>query len=96
MHDPDDLPPHLRDNPEAARAYHTADATLSAVLRLEAARKAAGLTQTQMAGRLGVTRRTIHQWETDDTGRIPLGQYMRWLAVCGTDEPTNNEEADHE
>lgn len=76
------LPPHLRDNPKAIQAYDAYSATFQYVARLQSVRQKAGLTQDALARRMGVSRRFIARWEADDTGRIPLGRYFQWLAIC--------------
>ena len=85
------LPPHLRNNAVARVAYRTYSAVFGAVMRLQPAREAAGLTQDALAGRMGVSRRLIARWEADDTGRIPLGRYFQWLAICEAEGGTQNE-----
>lgn len=51
-------------------------------LQLRAAREAAGLTQIELARRLGVSRGAVGNYETDQR---PLPMYIaeRWAAACG-------------
>jgi len=52
--------------------------------RLHAARKAKGMTQEQVAARLGVTHPTIHYWETAQH-RPHLWQLRQLEHVLGTE-----------
>jgi transcriptional regulator with XRE-family HTH domain len=49
--------------------------------RLKAARKATGMTQTKAAEALGVTRRSIYEWETDE--RVPMAHLPELAQLYG-------------
>lgn len=51
-------------------------------LKLAAARKAAGLTQDQMAAKLGVDARTIRRVESSET-EIKTRYLFAWADACG-------------
>ena len=50
--------------------------------RIREARRALGLTQEELAHRVGVSRSAIAQWETDRTGKV-RGNLARVAAVLG-------------
>lgn len=54
---------------------------------LRKAREAAGYSQADMAGLLGVHRNTISAWEADHYGRRGPNRVLlrEWMEVCGFD-----------
>ncbi len=48
----------------------SAPSTEGAAIRIREARRALGLTQDELARRVGVSRSAIAQWETDRTGQV--------------------------
>ncbi len=50
--------------------------------RIRAARRALGITQDELARRIGVSRSAIAQWETDRTGQVQAN-LARVAAVLG-------------
>ncbi len=59
-----------------------APGTQGAATRIRGARRALGLTQDELARRVGVSRSAIAQWETDRTGQV-RGNLARVAAVLG-------------
>lgn len=55
---------------------------MASKVTLAGARVSAGLTQEQMAAKMGVTRRTISAWENGDTA-IGTAQLIAWCTVTG-------------
>lgn len=53
--------------------------------RIRAAREKLGLTQVQLAKKVGVSRGAIYQWETDTTQQIRRDKVPRLAAVLGID-----------
>lgn len=51
--------------------------------RLEKARKAAGLTQDELADRLGVSKKTVVRYEHDMGSNLHL--LDQWALACGVD-----------
>jgi DNA-binding XRE family transcriptional regulator len=47
------------------------------------ARKQAGLTQEQLAEKLGTKQEAISRWETDTEGSISLRNYVEFVQACG-------------
>ena len=59
--------------------------------RLRTARKAAGLTQQQLAERLGVRQSRVSEWERGDH-EPGASIYVRWIKICrGVDGGTGGE-----
>jgi transcriptional regulator with XRE-family HTH domain len=76
------LPDALLDNPDALREYFVTDWILGAMMQLEKARKAKGLTQQELADRLSRKQSSISRTERDSSGAISLRHYAEWLAAC--------------
>lgn len=60
---------------DAPPADDTEPQTLGAYLK--AKRNAAGLSQQQLAGRLGITQQSVQQWEAD--GSVPSPRTLHFL-----------------
>lgn len=50
--------------------------------RLAQARRFAGLKQSEAAAKVGASRKTIYNWEHDDTSPT-VGQLVRWARATG-------------
>jgi len=68
---------------EAARAYLKQVWLSRAMDALGRARKGAGLTQAQLAERLGTTQSAVARVENDDDGGISLRRYVDYALACG-------------
>ncbi|MCA1972095.1 MAG: helix-turn-helix domain-containing protein [Caenispirillum sp.] len=55
---------------------------LAVLADLRRARAASGLTQAEVAVRLGIHMRTLRRWENGE-GDPPAGMLFRWAAVVG-------------
>ncbi|MEO0629977.1 MAG: helix-turn-helix transcriptional regulator [Planctomycetota bacterium] len=63
------------------RAVHHRDyQTVPHLLR--GTREDAGLTQRQLAERLGKSQQTVHSSETGSR-RVDIGEFCRWVEACG-------------
>ena len=68
---------------EFAREYLKADFLAAAVDALFCARRQAGLTQEQVAQKLGKKQEAIARWEADTDGKMSLRQYIEIALACG-------------
>src|SRR5947209_5634824 len=68
---------------ENAVAFLRATFLSSAVDALFSARRKAGLTQEQVARKLGKKQEAIARWEADKEGKMSLRQYFDLAAACG-------------
>lgn len=68
---------------ENAIAFLKAAFLSSAVDALFHARREAGLTQEQVAQKLGKKQEAIARWEADTEGKMSLGQYFDIAVACG-------------
>lgn len=68
---------------EATREYLMSMFLSSAVDALFDARRKAGLTQKQLAQKLGKKQSAIARWEADVDGRMSLRQYVEIAQACG-------------
>src|SRR5271157_3929395 len=68
---------------ENAVAFLRAAFLSSAVDALFYARRKAGLTQEQVAQKLGKKQEAIARWEADKEGRMSLRQYFDLAVACG-------------
>ena len=68
---------------EFAREYLKADFLAAAVDALFYARRQAGLTQEQVAQKLGKKQEAIARWEADTDGKMSLRQYVEIALACG-------------
>lgn len=73
----------LSSDNEAARAYLKESFLSEAILALFHARRDAGLTQAQLAARLGVKQPTIARLERDFSGSVTLRRYVEVALACG-------------
>ena len=73
----------LGSDEEATRAYLKESFLSEAILALFHARRDAGLTQAQLAGRLGVKQPTIARLERDFSGSFTLRRYVEVALACG-------------
>ena len=73
----------LGSDDEAARAYLKESFLSEAILTLFHARRDAGLTQAQLAARLGVKQPTIARLERDFSGSVTLRRYVEVALACG-------------
>lgn len=71
------------ENLEATREYLMSMFLSSAVDALFDARRKAGLTQKQLAQKLGKKQSAIARWEADVDGRMSLKQYVEIAQACG-------------
>lgn len=71
------------ENLEATREYLLSMFLSSATDALFYARRNAGLTQEQLAERLGKKQSAIARWEADVDGKISLRQYVEIAQACG-------------
>ncbi len=67
---------------EFAREYLKADFLAAAVDALFYARREAGLTQEQVAQKLGKKQEAIARWEADTDGKMSLRQYVEIALAC--------------
>lgn len=73
----------LEESPEAARAYLRESWLLAAIRALRDARRRAGLSQAEVAARLGTTQPAIARLENDREGRTTLHRYVDYALACG-------------
>jgi transcriptional regulator with XRE-family HTH domain len=71
------------ENLEATREYLMSVFLSSAVDALFDARRKAGLTQKQLAQKLGKKQSAIARWEADVDGKMSLRQYIEIAQACG-------------
>ena len=71
------------DGEEFTREYLKDRFLSSAVRAISAARHKAGLTQEDIAQRLGKKQAAIARWESDTEGRMSLRQYVELALACG-------------
>ena len=69
-------------NPDAAVAFLRRDFLRVSARQLYNARKAAGLSQAQLAEMLHTTQSVISRTEADLSGSISLKRYVEWLVAC--------------
>lgn len=72
----------LRESEESARAYLMQGWLSGAMGTLHAARRRAGLTQGEVAQRLGTTQSAVARLEKDHEGRCSLQRYVAYLVAC--------------
>lgn len=72
----------LREGSDEAREYLAERFLTAAVLALFEARRAAGLTQTDLAERLGTKQPSISNLEADFSGSFSLRRYVDYLLAC--------------
>jgi transcriptional regulator with XRE-family HTH domain len=68
---------------EGSRAYLKASFLASATLALWHARQEAGLTQAELAERLGTRQSAIARMEADHSGSMSLHRYIDYCIACG-------------
>lgn len=73
----------LASDDEAARAYLKESFLSEAIIALFHARRDAGLTQAQLAARLGVKQPSIARLERDFSGSVTLRRYVEVAIACG-------------
>src|SRR5579884_1516385 len=73
----------LEESPEAARAYLRESWLLAAIRALRDARRKAGLSQSEVAARMGTTQPAIARLENDREGRTTLHRYIDYALACG-------------
>ena len=71
------------ENLEATREYLMSVFLSSAVDALFDARRKAGLTQKQLAHKLGKKQSAIARWEADVDGKMSLRQFIEIAQACG-------------
>ena len=71
------------ENLEATQEYLMSMFLSSAVDALFDARRKAGLTQKQLAQKLGKKQSAIARWEADVDGKMSLRQYVEIAQACG-------------
>ena len=74
----------IRSSDEAALKYLRNHFLRSAARQLYSARRAAGVTQVELAERLHTTQSVISRTEADITGAISLRRFVDWLMACQT------------
>src|SRR5262249_1002495 len=67
---------------DAARRYLRESFLMEAMLALFAARRATGLTQQQVAQRMGTRQSVIARWEADFSGAMSLRNYIEFALAC--------------
>src|SRR5438067_891140 len=73
----------LRLDPEGAKIYLGRRWVHRAMRALREIRKAAGLTQDQVANHLSTTQSVVTRWESDLDGSMSLRNYERFARACG-------------
>jgi len=73
----------LEDSPESAGAYFRRQWLTRTTRTLAEVRRAAGLTQAQVATRMGTTQSAIARLENALSGGISLRRYVDFLLACG-------------
>lgn len=69
----------------AAAITRTGDGGMSLRERIEVARKAAGLTKSELARRVGISPSAVGQWETGETKTLEGENLVRAAAALGVD-----------
>ena len=72
----------LEESDESAYAYLAQGWLSSAIEKLYDARRAANLTQKEVAERLGTKQPAIARLEKDDGGRVSLHRYIEYALAC--------------
>jgi transcriptional regulator with XRE-family HTH domain len=72
----------LTESPEASRAYLRQSWLSSTVTALWQMRRSAGLTQAELAERMGTSQAAIARWERDDNGSMSLRRYIDYALAC--------------
>lgn len=72
----------LQESDESARAYLLQRWLAATMGTLREARRQAGLTQAEVAQRLGTTQSAIARLERDHAGGCSLRRYIEYLAAC--------------
>jgi DNA-binding transcriptional regulator YiaG len=73
----------LTESLDTARAYLRQSWVSSAITGLWKLRRSAGLTQTEVAERMGTTQSAVARWERDDDGGMSLRRYIDYVLACG-------------
>jgi len=73
----------LEQSPESAAAYFRRQWLTRTTRTLADVRRAAGLTQAQVAAKMGTTQSAIARLENDLGGGISLRRYVDYLLACG-------------
>lgn len=73
----------LQESEESANAYLVQSWLSAAMEKLWDARRHAGLTQNDVAQRLGTKQPAIARLEKDDEGRVSLRRYVEYALACG-------------
>ena len=74
---------HGPDGAEFSAAYDRASFLIPVASLIWRARRDAGLTQQQLARRLGTTQPAVARWERDTEGHMSLATLYSILAACG-------------
>lgn len=72
----------LEESDESAKAYLRQSWLSAAMGALWEARRDAGLTQAQVAERMGTTQSAVARMENDQQGRITLHKYIDFVLAC--------------
>lgn len=78
----DSIRDDLKEGGEVARAYLRQTWLSRAISTLGEARRAAGLTQAEVAERMGSSQSAVARWERDDIGSISLRRYVDFMLAC--------------
>lgn len=70
----------VKSNPDYETIVAEVNAGIDAAFAMEQARKEAGLTQAQVAERMGTTQSSVARMLK---GRLTLASFARYLAACG-------------
>lgn len=73
----------LTENPEAVGVYLRRGWLNAAIRALREARRRAGLTQAEVAERIGTTQPAIARLENDRDGRFTLHRFVDYALACG-------------
>ena len=73
----------LEPSPESAAAYFRRQWLTRTTRTLAEVRRAAGLTQAQVAAKMGTTQSAIARLENDLGGGVSLRRYVDYLLACG-------------
>lgn len=85
MADRDNLKMRLMQNPEFAKEYARTKPFADVVMQIIIARNEAGLTQAQLARRIGTTQSVISRLESFESGGINLNTLYRIADALGLD-----------